>query len=64
MYVCICNAFNQRDVRTAYDNGARTVGSVYKAMNCKPQCGKCKCDIRSVLEKSALEEVDFKLAAE
>lgn len=50
MYVCVCNAFTDKDVKRAFDDGARTVSSVYKAMQCKPRCGKCKCVIRSVLE--------------
>lgn len=51
MYLCICNAINQRDVRTAYEQGARTVSSVYKAMSCAPQCGKCSCAIRDELKQ-------------
>ena len=51
MYLCICNAINQRDVRTAYEQGARTVSSVYKVMSCVPQCGECSCAIRDELKQ-------------
>jgi bacterioferritin-associated ferredoxin len=50
MYVCICNALNTRTVTQAIDDGARTVGQVYKACGAVPQCGKCKCTIREMLD--------------
>lgn len=49
MYVCLCNAFTDRDVNRAIDCGAHTVGQVYKALEAVPQCGKCKETIRQML---------------
>ena len=51
MYVCICNALNTRTVTQAIDDGAATVGQVYKACGAVPQCGKCKCTIREMLDE-------------
>lgn len=53
MYVCICNALNSRTVNQAIDAGAETVGQVYKACGAVPQCGKCKCTIREMLDDRA-----------
>lgn len=50
MYVCICNALNSRAVNQAIDDGAETVGQVYKACGASPQCGKCKFMIREMLD--------------
>ena len=57
MYVCICNALNTRTVTQAIDDGAETVGQVYKACGAVPQCGKCKCTIREMLDDRSPEPV-------
>ena len=49
MYVCLCNAFTDRDVNRAIDTGAHTVGQVYKTLQAVPQCGKCKDMIREMI---------------
>ena len=52
MYVCICNALNERSVKMAAANGAGSVGSVFKTHGCRPQCGRCLSHMRSMLEES------------
>ncbi len=49
MYVCLCNAFTDRDVNRAIDDGAHTVAQVYKRLEAIPQCGKCKDTIREMV---------------
>lgn len=49
MYVCLCNAFTDRDVNRAVDAGATTVAQVYKRLEAVPQCGKCKTMIREII---------------
>jgi bacterioferritin-associated ferredoxin len=53
MYVCVCNALNTRTVTEAIDDGAETVGQVYRACGAVPQCGKCKDLIREMLAERA-----------
>lgn len=50
MYVCICNAITDREVRTLVEQGSRTVGEVYRGLGCQPQCCKCVADMRRVIE--------------
>lgn len=50
MYVCLCNGFTDRDVTQALGGGATSVASVYKALACRPQCGRCGCTIRGMLD--------------
>lgn len=50
MYVCICNAITDGEVRTLADQGCRTVAQVYRALECQPQCCKCAADIRDLLD--------------
>ena len=41
MFVCICNAINERQVTEAVDAGAGSALEVYAHWGCAPQCGKC-----------------------
>lgn len=41
MYVCICHALREKDVRHAVDEGHTTLAGVYKKLGCRPRCGKC-----------------------
>jgi len=50
MYVCVCNGIKDSQVRSAAQNGAGTVGQVFKAHGCKPDCAQCVGCIRDVLE--------------
>ncbi|WP_020594321.1 (2Fe-2S)-binding protein [Kiloniella laminariae] len=59
MYVCLCNGFTEKDVRNAVGLGACSVAGVYKAMDCAPQCGKCGCDIKDMLEQERNLAVHF-----
>ncbi len=51
MYVCLCNAFNQRGVRQALVLGVRTVSDVYRFLGHHPQCGKCAPEIVAMLKE-------------
>ena len=42
MYVCICNALTDRQVKQAAAAGGLTkASSVYAACGCRAQCGQC-----------------------
>jgi bacterioferritin-associated ferredoxin len=49
MYICICNALNERQVHGALQNGARTAGQVYAGLGCAPRCGKCVPTVREMV---------------
>ncbi|HKU96311.1 MAG TPA: (2Fe-2S)-binding protein [Vineibacter sp.] len=55
MYVCICNAVNERAVRDAIGRGCRTVGEVYRSCGARPQCGKCSIDIARCIQQQRRE---------
>jgi bacterioferritin-associated ferredoxin len=50
MYVCICNALTQRQVREAIENRPRDVAAVYRYHDCQPQCGRCVPEVRAMLK--------------
>ncbi|MCG5244134.1 (2Fe-2S)-binding protein [Azospirillum doebereinerae] len=41
MYVCICHGLNDKKVKAALTNGAKTPASVFRHHGCQVQCGKC-----------------------
>ena len=61
LYVCNCNGIRERDVRAAIDQGATRPVDVFRHADCKPQCAKCVCDMRCMIEEQA---VAMKFAAE
>ncbi len=52
MYVCNCNGIRQRDVRAAIDAGASRPAEVFRHCQSQPQCAKCVCDMRRMIQES------------
>jgi bacterioferritin-associated ferredoxin len=50
MYVCNCNGIRERDVRQAIERGARRPADVFKLHEAAPQCAKCVCDMRCMIQ--------------
>lgn len=63
MYICICNGIKDSQVRTAAQDGAGTVGQVFRAHGCKPDCAQCVGCMRDILEEELVPEVGM-MAAE
>ncbi|WP_031238192.1 (2Fe-2S)-binding protein [Asticcacaulis sp. AC466] len=61
MYVCNCNAIRERDALAAIDAGAATVKAVFTHCQTRPQCAKCVCDIRQMIDDA---QVSLAMAAE
>lgn len=61
MYVCICNALKESDVRqTARATGSDSAREVYRHLGCEFQCGLCKPVARQMIG----EEISDNLVAE
>lgn len=52
MYICLCNALTDRDIRTQCCQGGGSVSMVYRGLGCEPQCGKCVPMVRQLLRES------------
>ncbi|MDV7340245.1 (2Fe-2S)-binding protein [Terasakiella sp. A23] len=63
MYVCVCNGIREKQVRKAVNDGAATVGRVFKAHGCKPECAQCVNCMRNVIEQESSQDTTL-LAAE
>ncbi len=56
MYVCLCNALTDGQVRDAAMAGARRPSEVYGACGCAAQCGTCATLMRSLLNEHAAQQ--------
>lgn len=54
MYVCICNAVTEREIRQAVGLGATTLHELREVLGVAGDCGKCGPCVRSILR----EELD------
>jgi bacterioferritin-associated ferredoxin len=61
VYVCNCNGLRQRDVARAIEAGAARPRDVFDRHQCAPQCAKCVCEMRQMIQES---RDAFALAAE
>ncbi len=51
MYLCICKAVSDQQIRQAVAQGARTVGDVSARLGVGVECGKCLDSIREFLDE-------------
>ncbi len=49
MYVCICQAVTDRDIREAVDAGARSMRELRRRLNLCNSCGRCGQHARELL---------------
>lgn len=52
MYVCICNAITDREIRAAADLGARTLADLSSTLGVATCCGRCASCAASILEQA------------
>ena len=52
MYICNCNGIREREVRDAIDAGAARPADVFHHCQTQPQCAKCVCDMRRMIQGS------------
>ncbi|MGD2137221.1 MAG: (2Fe-2S)-binding protein [Gammaproteobacteria bacterium] len=48
MYVCICRAVTDHEIRDAVADGTRTLRGLRKRLGCTGQCGKCAPQVREI----------------
>lgn len=53
VYICLCHALTEADVRQAAADGVQRAGEFYAACGCRAQCGSCArkviCLLRSLV---------------
>lgn len=51
MYVCVCNAVTDKDIRKAVDRGASSLFDVQNELPVGSCCGRCEDTARSVVDE-------------
>lgn len=51
MYVCICHAVTDREIRACIAEGAGSMRALRAELKVGTQCGKCACDVRALLKE-------------
>jgi bacterioferritin-associated ferredoxin len=55
MYVCICSAVTDREIRNAVDSGATSLADVQSALPVGMCCGRCEDTARSFVDECLRE---------
>ncbi|MFT2112541.1 bacterioferritin-associated ferredoxin [Marinomonas sp. 2405UD68-3] len=56
MYICICNAVTDRQIKNALDEGAKTMSDLNKSLSVGSCCGKCVRSTRDIMKQHYLEQ--------
>ena len=52
MFVCICNAYRDAEIREAALAGARRARDAYRALGGGPRCGRCLRDAQILIDEA------------
>jgi len=52
VYVCNCNGIREREARAAIAEGAAKPVEIFRRCHAAPQCAKCVCDMRRMIQES------------
>ncbi len=61
MYVCICNAVTDRQIRRAADEGVSSMAELSRRTGCSDCCGSCA-DLASEILEDAVRRLPLPLA--
>ncbi len=65
MYVCICNALRDRDLKAAAaDPSIKGAACVFKRCDAKPKCGRCLPDVADIIAATRIAPDGIATAAE
>ncbi len=61
MYVCICNAIREDELRAAARENPGDADAIYERLGKRPQCGQCLDEATMVLIEERLEAAKARL---
>jgi bacterioferritin-associated ferredoxin len=56
MYVCVCNAVTDSNIRNAVDEGVRNLKQLKRTTGCTTACGCCKEMAEEVLQQALIQK--------
>ncbi len=63
MYVCLCHAITDQQIRTAVADGCSSMRDLRNELNIATQCGRCACHARDLLKSTLLKIQEPMVAA-
>ncbi|WP_300530769.1 (2Fe-2S)-binding protein [Maricaulis sp.] len=56
MYICICNALREKDLKSAAAApNVRSAACVFKQVDARPQCGRCLPDVAEMVSSVEIQ---------
>jgi len=55
MYICICKAVTDSDIRGAVEDGTTSMRGLRDRLGCSGQCGKCARQVRQLRDQTLNE---------
>ena len=55
MYICICKAVTDSDIRGAVEEGTTSMRGLRDRLGCSGQCGKCARQVRQLRDQTLSE---------
>jgi bacterioferritin-associated ferredoxin len=52
MYVCICRAVTDGQIRAAVEEGVTSIGGLRETLGCSSQCGKCVNHVKQIRDET------------
>lgn len=56
MYICICKAVTDGQIRSAVQDGVTSMSGLRKSLGCTGQCGKCSKHVKQIRDE-AMEDL-------
>lgn len=63
MYICLCNAITDHDIRHAAANGVHSFTELKARTGCSDCCGCCEAEARGVFDAAVRRPLDLPLIA-
>lgn len=63
MFVCVCHAVTDTQIREAVENGCCSMRDLRNELNVATQCGRCACHARDLLHTTLLQIQEPMVAA-
>jgi bacterioferritin-associated ferredoxin len=57
MYICICNAIRETDLRAAATRCGGDAEAAYASLGKRPNCGQCLEEAQSIIEQERVAQV-------
>jgi bacterioferritin-associated ferredoxin len=63
MYICVCHAITDRQIRRAVDHGASSLTEVQNQLPVGGCCGRCEDSARALIREHLQQDADCEIGA-